>query len=134
MVFDPDNDIVLKQGSTTQTTTACREIQISEGWNLVSVPLNSNNFSPAILFPNAISQAYAYSNGYYVADSMKIGKGYWLKFPNNNLSVICGNVNPTNSIQVKNGWNLVGVFDKNVNVNSITTSPSGIHSNSILWI
>lgn len=126
VVFDPNNDIVLKQGSTTQTTTICKEVQVSEGWNIVSVPLNSNIYSPLYLFPDATSQAYGYSNGYYSSDSLILGKGYWLKFPNSKTSVICGNVVSNNSVSVKSGWNLVGVYDKNVNVSSITSSPSGI--------
>lgn len=126
LVFDPNNDIVLKQGTTTQTTITCKEIQINEGWNLVSVPLSSNIYSPSIIFPDAVSLAYTYSDGYYVSDSLVPGKGYWLKFPSNQLSPICGNIITTNALNLKAGWNLIGVFDKNVNVNSITSSPPGI--------
>lgn len=126
LVFDPNNDIVLKQGTTTQTTTICKEVHLNEGWNLISVPLNSNTYSPANIFPDAISPAYSYSGGYYVSDSLIPGRGYWLKFPSNQLSVICGNAITTNSLNLKTGWNLIGVFDKNVNVSSITSSPSGI--------
>lgn len=126
LTFDPNNDIVLKQGTTTQTTTTCKEVQIVEGWNLISVPLNTNTYSPSMLFPNSVSSAYAYSNGYYISDSLILGKGYWLKFPSTQINVVCGNAVSTNSINVKTGWNLIGVFDKNINVNSITSSPSGI--------
>lgn len=126
LIFDPNNDIVLKQGTTTQTTTTCKEIQLIEGWNLVSVPLNSNSYSPSIIFPDAISNAYSYDGSYYISDSLVPGKGYWLKFPANHLSVICGFTITTNYLNLKSGWNLIGVFDKNVNVNSITSSPPGI--------
>jgi aminopeptidase N len=126
LVFDPNNDIVLKQGTTTQTTTNCREVVVNEGWNIVSVPLNSNNFNPTILFPTAVSPAYGYSNGYYVSDSLLIGKGYWLKFSTNQSIPLCGNLSSTNSIGLKAGWNMIGVLHYDVNVNNITSNPPQI--------
>lgn len=126
LVFDPNNDIVLKQATTTQTTTNCREVIVNEGWNIVSVPLNSNNFTPQSLFPSAVSPAYAYLNGYYISDTLLIGKGYWLKF-NADLSIpICGSLNPSNSLNVKAGWNMIGVFHNDVNVTNISTNPPQI--------
>ena len=126
VIFDPNNDIVLKSATTTQTTTLCREINVSAGWNIVSVPLNSNVFSTSGLFPSAISPAYAYSNGYYLTDTLSLGEGYWLKFASNQSIPICGSASTSNSVQVKSGWNMIGVYDKNVNVSSITSNPPDI--------
>lgn len=126
LIFDPQNDIVLKQGSTTQNTINCRSINVTSGWNLVSLPLISNNFSPNEVFPQAVSNAYGFEDGYYQVDSMVLGKGYWLKFLSNESIAICGNLSPNNYVQVKRGWNLIGVYDRNINVNAITSTPEGI--------
>ncbi len=126
LFFDPNNDIVLKQATTTQTTTNCREVIVNEGWNIVSVPLNSNNFTPQSLFPSAISSAYGYLNGYYISDTLLIGRGYWLKFGDNQSVPICGSLNSSNSINVKTGWNMIGVFHNDVNVVNISTNPPDI--------
>jgi aminopeptidase N len=126
VVFDPNNDIVLKSATTTQTTTTCREVSVNEGWNIISVPLNSNNYNPFSLFPTASSSAYGYNNGYFVADSLFLGKGYWLKFPAAQSFPVCGNVSAVNYVPVKSGWNMIGVYEKNVNVSSITSNPPDI--------
>ncbi|MGB9664995.1 MAG: T9SS type A sorting domain-containing protein, partial [Ignavibacteria bacterium] len=39
---------------------------------------------------------------------------------------ICGSASTSNSVQVKSGWNMIGVYDKNVNVSSITSNPPDI--------
>jgi photosystem II stability/assembly factor-like uncharacterized protein/uncharacterized protein YegL len=57
-----------------------KAVAVSAGWNIVSVPLLSNNMSKNGLFPSAISSAFAFDNGYVAKDNMENGKGYWLKF------------------------------------------------------
>lgn len=57
---------------------------------------------------------------------MVIGKGYWLKFLSNESIAICGNLSSNNYVQVKRGWNLIGVYDRNININAITSIPVGI--------
>lgn len=126
LTFDPNDDIVLKSATTTQTTTLCREINVNEGWNILSVPLNSNIFSTSGLFPTAISPAYGYSNNYFVSDSLLLGRGYWLKFSSSQSIPLCGSASTINSVQVKTGWNMIGVYDKNVNVSNITSTPPDI--------
>lgn len=78
------------------------------------------------LFPDAITPAYGYSEDYYVADTLIIGKGYWLKFPQSDSVSIVGRKSPTDSLFLSAGWNLIGPFDYPVNTDQISTIPPEI--------
>ncbi len=43
------------------------------------------------LFPNAISPAFGYNEGYYSADTLKNGIGYWIKFDSTEVIYNGGN-------------------------------------------
>jgi hypothetical protein len=84
--------------------------------------------SKSDLFPNATSSAFAFSQslGYYAVDTLSNGNGYWLKYPNSAQINLCGLPVENPIAFVKNGWNLIGGFESDVSVNSITTNPPGI--------
>ncbi|MCX8009908.1 MAG: M1 family aminopeptidase [Ignavibacteria bacterium] len=130
VTFDPNNDIVLKQGTTTQGTMLCKPIEVAEDWNMISIPLTAPYMLATGLFPNAKSYPYGYINGYVQADTFVNGKGYWLKFGSNQSLAVCGTAVATNSINVNSGWNLIGPYDKDVPVSQITSAPPGIISSS----
>jgi hypothetical protein len=117
-------------GNKFVDTITCNDIYTLQGWNLVSVPVITTDMSKTALFPTASSQAYNYSNSYIFADTLQNGKGYWLKFPSPDTTAICGIVVKSDTIQVTAGWNMIGVFDKNISVDSIVTIPTGIISSS----
>lgn len=108
------------------TGQSCKELNIVANWNLVAVPLQAANMSKTALFPTATTPAYGYLNGYYTADTLKLSKGYWLKFTDAQNVSICGTPTTINTINVTTGWNLIGVYHNDVQVSQITTSPSGI--------
>ena len=45
---------------------------------MISLPLNVADARKTIVFPSATTTAYAYANGYVVADTLQKGFGYWL--------------------------------------------------------
>jgi len=103
-----------------------KSISLNSGWNILSVPLLKADMKVTSLFPTAASLAYSYNNGYISSDSLKNGKGYWLKFNKDTTYNILGiNVNPKN-INVTTGWNLIGPFDENIPISSLISVPSGI--------
>lgn len=108
------------------TKKVCKDIDLSQGWNLIAAPVLNSNMSVQFLFPNASSPAYTYSNGYIVSDTLNLGKGYWIKFNEAQMATLCGTVSQTKNIAVSQGWNLIGVFEKNVAVSEITTNPPNI--------
>lgn len=82
--------------------------------------------SPLSLFPDAVSAAYAFDNGYVAKPVLENGKGYWLKFNNVGYSTVSGFKAQGHFIDVKKGWNMIGPFENDVNVSAITSNPAGI--------
>ncbi len=107
-----------------------KSISLKSGWNILSMPLLKADMKVTSLFPTAASLAYSYTTGYVSVDSMKNGKGYWLRFNSDTTYNILGiNVTPKN-MNVVAGWNLIGPFDENIAVSSVISSPSGIITSS----
>ncbi len=100
-------------------------VQYSEGWNLVSVPYNNPANNVSSVFPNASSDAFAFDNGYSSTEDLSSGIGYWLKF-DSQQSVLMQGYQSSKSIQLNEGWNIIGPFENAVSVSSITTVPSSI--------
>ena len=98
----------------------------SEGWNLVSVPLQAADMSKDALFPDAVSYAFGYDgNAYQIYDELETGSAYWLKFDNSSVISVTG-FRPGITIDVNEDWNMVGPFDEDFSVSDITTNPQGI--------
>lgn len=106
----------------------CVNFNLNSGWNIVSVPVSRLSMAKSDIFPDAISSAFAFSQslGYYPVDTLSNGKGYWLKYPNSNQVTVCGLPVEVPFTNVKSGWNLIGGFENDVPVNSITTNPPDI--------
>ncbi len=103
---------------------------VNPQWNIVSVPLRTNDMLYLSLFPGVASQAYAYSAGYVSVSMLSNGTGYWMRFNNSANYTFSGyNWNPEQMI-VSPGWNLVGPFDKDIPVSLILSSPPGIVNSS----
>ncbi len=114
--------------SITEQTTFSTAVSYNSGWNLLSVPISLSNMNFSSIFPEASSNAYFYDNGYQIATTAELGKGYWLKFDqvvNKNLT---GTPQTSTQINVKNGWNIIGPLHNNIPVANITTNPPNIIS------
>ncbi len=119
------DDIVIKSYEATSNIVTTTFNTLS-GWNLVSVPLQVENYSKEVLFPTSSSNAYAFQNGYVVADSLSNGKGYWLKFPSAQEHTFTGTDIQTLNITLSQSWNLIGSINSNVSTNSLITNPPNI--------
>jgi endonuclease I len=147
-VFNPATEWI---GYTTDTfdglgtfTPAQQKFQftlnISSGWNLVSIPGNhpsDQNIDTWWTNRNPEFGVYQFTNGYQPVTTLVPGTGYWL---NNSGTMIYntgeewpsnGILEVTNSpINVSSGWNLIGVYNNSVAINRISTSPAGILTGS----
>ena len=101
-------------------------VSINNGWNILSVPVSSNDMTGTTLFPTAISPFYSYSSGYNQVTMLQNGEGYWAKFENNQNITISGTIVNTDQISVNQGWNLIGPFETTVPVSGITSVPPNI--------
>ncbi len=106
------------------------QFDVFTGWNLISVPILSEDMSKSSLFPNSVSGAYGYNNGYSMIDTLRNAAGYWLKFNTGEIIDLYGNYITPDTVNVVSGWNIIGPFDEVININSITTQPPNLLASS----
>ncbi|RCK73977.1 MAG: 5'-Nucleotidase domain protein [Ignavibacteriae bacterium] len=136
---DPSNlgTVALRQGSgnakptvtigglriaTTWISTSSTSMNIlyNQGWNMVSVPLVVSDYRKSIVFPTAVSSAFAFDNGYITKDTLKNGVGYWLKFAVNQNVSMEGSPRISDSVNVKQGWNMIGTLSVPILTSQVT--------------
>jgi len=98
----------------------------NSGWNILSVPLLSENMSTSALFSEAVSPAYYYNNGYVTADTLRNTKGYWIKFASSGSSDNTGIMYNPPLINLSAGWNLIGPLETSIPISSLIVNPHGI--------
>ncbi len=109
------------------TNQLCKNVTVNSGWNLISVPLTASNMNAAALFPTANTPAYWFSNGYVTSASLSNGRAYWLRFASADSSSVCGaSVLQPNQVPLLSGWNLIGIYDNDIAVSGVTTTPANI--------
>jgi hypothetical protein len=103
-----------------------RDIPIVGGWNMISVPLTVGDYQKSVLFPTAISSAFAYEGSYIEKDTLDNGTGYWVKFSGAQTIEYTGYPRFSDTVNVSNGWNLIGALSEPLAVTDISSSPPGI--------
>ena len=115
-----------KQFTTPAATFIDAVVNVSRGWNIVSVPVDPVNKSKNALFPTSISNAFTFANGYVVKDSLDPGVGYWLKFSTTQNVTVTGTPKDKDTITVHQGWNMIGAANIAVAAIDVVSIPSGI--------
>lgn len=101
-------------------------LNVNQGWNLISLPVNEYHYTVLQLFNDAISNAYYYDGGYITKDTLVPGRGFWLKFNSTKSYLLPGQPLTGISIPVKQGWNLIGSLSTTIPVYSVQSNPNGI--------
>jgi hypothetical protein len=97
----------------------------NQGWNIVSLPLTPSGVARrSTVFPTANSNAFGYTSTYFIADTLKKGTGYWLKFTSPQTIGIEGLPQALDTIKLVQGWNLIGAGSKAVHPGSVIQSPT----------
>jgi photosystem II stability/assembly factor-like uncharacterized protein len=99
-------------------------------WNLVSLPVGAESCLKTVLFPNAVSNAYSFDNGYHEEDTLVSGKSYWLKFGAPEEIEMKGMEKEMEIIDLHEGWNLIGALSFPVEVSTIVSNPPDIVTSS----
>ncbi len=107
----------------------CSDVVLLNGWNIISIPILTTDMSIASIFPDAVSNAFGYNNGYITATTFEQGKGYWLKYPNPATINVCGS-KFAGDVPITQGWNIVSIYENNYSVENINTVPAGIITSS----
>jgi hypothetical protein len=96
----------------------------SSQWNMISIPLKIQDYGKDIVFPNATSNAFTYANQYITQDTLRCGKGYWIKFDSTETITFSGEIVRKDTIDVYPGWNMIGSISFPVDISTITSIPS----------
>ena len=111
-----DNDendklfILESETFTLNNSSITFNMSISQGWQLIGLPLIVDNNNYQTLFPDSIEGTlYSYTNsgGYEPQTELSPGQGYWLKFNSNNDVSISGQTISNLEIVLSKGWNLI---------------------------
>ncbi len=115
-------DFVLDPVATTNVH------HVAAGWNLLSLPLAVADPRPPAVYPPAISPAYGFSPsaGYAEVDTLRNLAGFWLKFDAPADVAISGILRSRDTVEVEEGWNLIGAASTAVPVSTVTPIPPGI--------
>jgi hypothetical protein len=103
-------------------------VAVAAGWNMISLPLLLGDARTAAVFPSATSLAYDYASGmgYDSAAALTFGRGYWLKFSLDQNVPVMGFRKIEDTIEVSQGWNIIGSVSGVTDVATIVQDPSGI--------
>ncbi|HTK81747.1 MAG TPA: T9SS type A sorting domain-containing protein [Bacteroidota bacterium] len=99
---------------------------VISGWNMLSVDLSVPDNRKSTLYGSAISPAYTYMGSYVQRDTIANGTGYWLKFVDPQFTTYGGDSVFADTINVKQGWNMIGSISVPVATSSIAQIPPGI--------
>jgi photosystem II stability/assembly factor-like uncharacterized protein len=103
-------------------------IGVAAGWNMLSLPLLQSSSLLNGVFPDASSSLFRFNNGYVSQDSISIGYGFWLKFPQAETFTVRGERRLIDYMSVRTGWNLVGGFPDTVLASDLVSNPEAIMS------
>jgi len=107
-------------------TRTLYQVGVTSRWNMISLPVEPITGLKTVLFPGASTAAFGFNGGYYQADTLETGPGYWIKFPSAGSVDIDGFLYSADTIPVFTGWNMVGSVSESVPVAGVVTSPEGI--------
>lgn len=91
---------------------AATTVQVTAGWNIVSLPNVAQDRSVDALFPSRTSSAFGFDSAYHQSDTLDPGAGYWLKFGSDGSSTLAGPGVDSVDIPLRDGWNMVGALSR----------------------
>jgi photosystem II stability/assembly factor-like uncharacterized protein len=104
-------------------------VSIDQGWNLLSVSTVRRDFNTKAVFPNA-GAAFTFDAGYVRKDPLENGIGYWLHFDNADSIILSDTALNCDTINIRNGWNLIGSLSIPIRTSSISTIPGGLRTSA----
>ena len=95
-------------------------ISYNSEWNLVGLPLEVEDASYNILFPESTEGTlYSFDETYILGSTLDQGEGYWLRFDNSGSATIAGTPINELTISLSEDWNLVSGISFPVDVNAV---------------
>jgi fibronectin type 3 domain-containing protein len=115
--------------ATPSEAALAREVTLTEGWNLASVPLEAQDPTFGSVLPACRSGfRFRSRTGYRPiaeGDSLGAGQGGFFKC-SAATDTVRGTRPPAQTVEVEAGWNVVGAFADTTGAGSIASEPAGI--------
>lgn len=108
------------------TGPVTRQYAIDSGWSIVSIPMEVEDAHWLSLFPLALSKAYEFAGSYRIADTLRVGNGYWVRCSDTGTVSLTGEAVDRETVAVGTGWSIIGSITDPVTVASITSVPESI--------
>jgi hypothetical protein len=107
-------------------------VTLQAGWNIVSLPGPVPDARSMVLYPMSVpGSLFYYNRGYHEAETMEVGRGYWLSLPSTEENptpipvVTTSHTLQANALWLNRGWNMIGGISCSVPIVSID-DPEGI--------
>ncbi|HLF14804.1 MAG TPA: T9SS type A sorting domain-containing protein [Bacteroidota bacterium] len=126
IAIDIHNNQSPPSGETVAALTITRSVSIQEKWNMISIPLKVSDYTYTILFTTAITSAFSYDGDYSIHTTLENGRGYWIKFSSGQSVPIEGLERTEDTIDVAEGWNMVGSLSHPISTSNFGSIPGGI--------
>lgn len=101
-------------------------VAYKDGWNLVSVPSTESDMRAESIFPSKVGGVFEYNGGYTAAETLEVGKAYWMKSVDSVDTEFFGPWTEIDTIEIQYGWNMVGGIGYDVPIDSVVQVPSGL--------
>ena len=110
-------------------------VNVAAGWDLISNPVTNPIPGDSVrqLFQaslNAYAFEYIPATGYVQKFRLENRKGYWEKFPAATVNTITGTARTRDTLNVVDGWNLVGSITNPVDTSTVVSIPPGLRASS----
>ncbi|MDI6765848.1 MAG: M14 family zinc carboxypeptidase [Bacteroidota bacterium] len=96
---------------------------VDSGWNIISVPVITENRARNFLYPQAKSEAFAYQGSYVIVDALEYLQSYWLKFISDDTITFTGTPIVRGTLQIPAGWALIAGLSYATPVNQMQCNP-----------
>jgi len=81
---------------------------IAPGWNLMGLPLDTPDKYYLSVYPDALTGTlFGWNGSYFNEDTMKMGKGYWLRFATADVVQVEGSPLSSLDIDMISDWNII---------------------------
>jgi hypothetical protein len=122
---NPDTLVIAGAGMSQLTLN----IPLAARWNMISLPITVLNTEKTVLYPSAISDAFAFGvGGYQAVTNFDYGIGYWLKLDTAESFSFTGIPISRDTIPLIQNWNLIGSLTDTIPVESIVAEGTTIQS------
>ncbi len=118
--LDPDDTGVIAIDGIYTNNNFELDIPNLAGWILIGLPLNMEDTSYNILFPESIQGTFfSFDIGYNFESIFIYGKGYWLRFNEAGSTILSGTPINQLTIELNQGWNLISGISTSVIISDI---------------